>query len=97
MPTAFVCNCDTVAYCLVQKLKIAGYRVPEDISVVGFDNYSFTSYSSPKLTTVEVDVDSMTMLTVETLLKRITGAGEKPGRKVISGTLIIRDSVAEHK
>lgn len=97
MPTAFVCNCDTVAYALIQKLKTEGYRVPEDISVVGFDNYSFGEYSTPKLTTVEVDVDAMTMLAVETLQKMIAGQAEKPSRKVISGTLIIRDSVAEAK
>lgn len=97
MPTAFVCNCDTVAYALIQKLKDRGYRVPEDISVVGFDNYSFGEYSTPKLTTVEVDVDAMTMLAVDTLQKQIAGQGEKPSRKVISGTLIIRDSVAEVK
>lgn len=97
MPTAFVCNCDTVAYALIQKLKDQGYRVPEDISVVGFDNYSFGEYSTPKLTTVEVDVDAMTMLAVDTLQKQIAGQGEKPSRKVISGTLIIRDSVTEVK
>lgn len=97
MPTAFVCNCDTVAYALIQKLKEKGYRIPEDISVVGFDNYSFGEYSTPKLTTVEVDVDAMTMLAVETLQKRIAGQAEKPSRKVISGTIIIRDSVAEAK
>ena len=39
----------------------------------------------------------MTMLAVDTLQKQIAGQGEKPSRKVISGTLIIRDSVAEVK
>ena len=65
--------------------------------MVGFDNYSFGEYSTPKLTTVEVDVDAMTMLAVDTLQKQIAGQGEKPSRNVISGTLIIRDSVAEVK
>ena len=41
MPTAFVCNCDLAASYLIRKLEREGYRVPEDVSVVGFDNYLF--------------------------------------------------------
>lgn len=41
MPSAFVCNCDLAASYLIRKLRANGYRVPEDISVVGFDNYLF--------------------------------------------------------
>jgi len=95
MPTAFVCNCDELAYILMERLKKMGYRVPEDISVVGFDNYTFAGYSSPKLTTVEVNVEAMALTAVETLIKRILGEKSTQGRKVISGNLIIRDSVAD--
>lgn len=52
MPTAFVCNCDGTANLLMRLLVSKGYRIPQDISVVGFDNYSAEfDYSLPKLTT----------------------------------------------
>ena len=53
MPTAFVCNCDEVANQLIEQLMKKGIRVPDDVSVVGFDNYSLSTFVTPKLTTVE--------------------------------------------
>lgn len=93
MPTAFVCNCDAVAYLFVKKLKKLGYKVPEDVSVVGFDNYIFASLSSPKITTVEVDVVMMAETTVGAVMRKIQGDSRSMGRKVISGNLVIHDSV----
>lgn len=93
MPTAFVCNCDAVAYLFVKKLKKLGYKVPEDVSVVGFDNYIFASLSSPKITTVEVDVEMMAETTVGAVMRKILGDRRSMGRKVISGNLVIHDSV----
>lgn len=95
MPTAFVCNCDELAYILMEKLKKIGYRIPEDISVVGFDNYTFAGYSTPRLTTVEVNIDLMTEIAVDSLIKQFMGEQDIHGRKVIGGKLIIRDSVAK--
>jgi len=95
MPTAFVCNCDEIAYVLMEKLKKEGYRVPEDISVVGFDNYSLAGYASPKLTTVEVNMEAMTKNTVNLLVEKIEGRSVEKGRRLISGKLIIRDSVSK--
>lgn len=97
MPTAFVCNCDEIAYILMERLGRMGYRVPEDISVVGFDNYAFATYTAPRLTTVEVNIEEMTKNAVEILIRLMKGEEEVHGRKVISGKLIIRDSVAEAK
>lgn len=97
MPTAFVCNCDDVAYVLMEKLTKLGYKIPEDISITGFDNNTYIGYSVLKLTTVEVNVDSMTETACELLIRMIRGEKEINGRKVISGKLIIRDSVAERR
>lgn len=97
MPTAFVCNCDEIAYVLMEKLKKEGYRIPEDISVVGFDNYTLAGYTSPKLTTVEVNIEAMTKNAVELLVAQIEGRSGEKGRKLVSGKLVIRDSVAQHK
>lgn len=93
MPTAFVCNCDEVAYLFIKKLRKEGYTIPEDVSVVGFDNYIFANLSSPRLTTVEVNIDMMAETAVEAIIRKLQEENYSLGRKVISGRLIIRDSV----
>lgn len=96
MPTAFVCNCDGTANLLMKLLISRGYRIPQDISVVGFDNYSAEfDYNLPKLTTIEVNIEEMTKNAVEMIIRLLKGEENLGGRKVISGKLIIRDSVAQ--
>lgn len=51
-PTAIACYNDELAIKLIDFLKIKGYAIPNDISVVGFDNYEMSQYLSPSLTTV---------------------------------------------
>lgn len=94
MPTAFVCNCDEVAYSFILQLKKAGYRIPEDISVVGFDNYIYATLSDPTITTVEVNVEAMAEAAVNSIMKRIKQPTEDYGRKVISGRIVYRNSAA---
>ena len=55
MPEAFVCNCDLTAGILILELEKQGYRVPEDISVVGFDNYLYPGFPDKKITSYEVN------------------------------------------
>lgn len=96
MPTAFVCNCDGTANLLMKLLISRGYRIPQDISVVGFDNYSAEfDYNLPKLTTIEVNIEEMTKNAVEMIIRLLKGEENLGGRKVISGKLIIRGSVAQ--
>lgn len=95
MPEAFVCNCDEVAYIVVEALKKIGYRVPEDISVVGYDDYIYATLCKPQLTTFAVDLEVMAAMAVEAILRSIRGEDCSPGRKVISGSLVIRNSVME--
>lgn len=93
MPSAFVCNCDEVAYHFVKRLKKEGYKVPDDISVVGFDNYIYATLTNPQLTTFESNIDNMAENAVEAIIKKVKDKNYVLGRKVISGKLIIRDSV----
>lgn len=93
LPSAFVCNCDSVAYLFIRKLKEMGYKVPQDVSVVGFDNYIFATLSSPKLTTVEVNIEMMADTAVRAVMRKIEGDTRLLGRKVISGNIVIRESV----
>ena len=93
MPTAFVCNCDQVANLVIRDLKRLGYKVPEDISVAGFDNSIYSSLSEPTITTVEVDTANMSQAAVDLLLKKIEGKQYAAGKQAIKGRLIIKESV----
>lgn len=93
MPTAFVCNCDDTAAKLISILDKAGYKVPEDVSVVGFDNYVSTGSVTPALTTVAVDPQATARATVDMILKKVTDQPYTHGHTVIGGQLILRDSV----
>ncbi|MFA9380880.1 MAG: LacI family DNA-binding transcriptional regulator [Acetanaerobacterium sp.] len=93
MPTAFVCNCDEVAYRFIRALQASGYAVPDDISVVGFDNFMISDISEPSITTVEVDMKAMAQAAVETIIKKIKNINYVSGRQLISGKIVIKDSV----
>lgn len=93
MPTAFVCNCDEAAYKLIKKLKESGYRVPEDVSVVGYDNYLISDMCEPAITTIEVNVTDMARAAVAVISKKIANPDYRFGRKLIVGELIVKDSV----
>ncbi|MCH5325540.1 MAG: LacI family DNA-binding transcriptional regulator [Eubacterium sp.] len=97
LPTAFVCNCDETAYALVNQLKNSGYLIPDDISVVGYDNHIYSTISTPRITTVDVDSRQMSSEAVETIIKKIRDRGYSRGRTLVNGKLIIRDSVKKIK
>lgn len=92
MPTAFVCNCDFVASVLIKELQENGYRVPEDVSVVGFDNFLFPGLSNVGITTYEVDMKEMAKVSVEAIIRKVKGE-YKNGIKVIEGRIIYKESV----
>jgi LacI family transcriptional regulator len=95
MPTAFACNCDMTAYEIISALKEQGYRVPDDVSVVGFDNYILSEISNPRITTYEVDMDGMAKASAERLIKKINNKNYNPGLKITVGKIIVKDSVKE--
>lgn len=93
LPTAFVCNCDLTASYLIKALKGRDMRVPEDISVVGFDNYLNPEMSSIGITTYEVDLKGMAKAAVGLLLKKIARNDYPVGSRIVEGKLIEKESV----
>lgn len=93
MPTAFACNNDITAYALIRQLKENGYRVPEDISVVGYDDYLYAEFGDSRITTYAVDMETMTREALTILVKRICGWEMYAKVSVISGKLIERKTV----
>lgn len=96
MPTAFACNCDMTAGLLVEALQKKGYRVPEDISVVGFDNFLYPGMCSIGITTYEVDIKEMARKAVNRLLKKLSGENYKQGVSIVEGHIVLKESVGRY-
>jgi LacI family transcriptional regulator len=93
LPTAFVCNCDETAFRLISILRARNINVPEDVSVVGFDNFIVSDVCDPPITTVEVNMKAMAEETVATMLKKLENKKYRAGRKIILGKTVIKESV----
>lgn len=92
--TAVVCSNDTQALGVMRKLAEMGYRVPEEMSLAGFDDITLIQVTSPTVTTVRVDRHALGRIAVELLLGRINSPGRPPVRCVLSVSLVERASVS---
>ena len=88
-PTAIVCLNDHVAIGVLREIREHGLSVPEDVSVVGFDNIGLSEYTNPALTTVHVPRDYLGRLAMERIL---SGGGASPSEVIADPQLIIRES-----
>ncbi|MCM1569762.1 MAG: LacI family DNA-binding transcriptional regulator [Roseburia sp.] len=95
MPSAFVCNCDFVAKLLIRTLRDKGCRVPEDISVVGYDNDRNPMPSDVGITTYAVDCKEMTRTVIRILLKRLAGDNSRRVSHIVEGYLVEKESVQD--
>lgn len=93
MPTAFVCGSDLTAGMLIQVLRQNGYRVPHDISVVGFGHAIYPGLCNMEITTFEMEPEKMATKCVELLMKRMNGEQEKSGVRIVEGRMIYGDTV----
>lgn len=94
MPSAFVCNCDLAANNLIRTLREKGYRIPEDISVVGFDNYLYPGLLDIGITTYDVNVKEMAKKSINVLIKKMSNKVYKTGVHIVEGNIVYKDSVA---
>lgn len=96
-PTAILCGNDYYAHTVMQACWDIGLRIPDDLSVVGFDDIEFSKQSCPPLTTVQVDKELMGRLAVRRLHERLR---DETGRQqvkllephVIPVSLVVRGS-----
>ena len=96
LPTAVFCYNDLTALGALHTIRKNGLRVPEDISLVGFDDLFLTQYTDPPLTTVRQPKHEMGRLAMQVMLKLLTG-GDTEQKIKVPGELIIRESAAPPK
>ena len=92
--TALFAFNDISAMGAIRALREAGLRVPDDVSVMGFDDIASAAYQNPALTTVRQPLREMGRIAAETLLRRIrrSGSDSRGGETMVEPELIIRET-----
>jgi LacI family transcriptional regulator len=91
----FVCN-DLMAIGALRAAHESGVRVPDDLSIVGFDDIELSAYTSPALTTVAQPKERIGALAVDMLLERVGGKRRDARKVVLQPELRVRASTARH-
>lgn len=92
-PTGVVCDSDEMAIGFMKTLTSAGVRVPQDVSIVGFDGIEFAEYCEPSLTTIRQPSRDLGATGARTLLRLLADPGDGPTDAIVlRGELVVRDS-----
>jgi DNA-binding LacI/PurR family transcriptional regulator len=91
-PTAVICSSDVMAVGVLQEAAAAGLRVPEDLSIVGFDNIDASAWVSPPLTTVAQPIGDIAETAVNALHTLITDPGRELPTFLFRPRLVVRES-----
>lgn len=94
-PTAIVLAGDCYAPAFYEMLRQRKLKIPEDISIVGFDDSSIASAMLPELTTVRQPFNEMSKETLRLLIEKIKGNSENPKKILVRPNLIIRNSTSQ--
>lgn len=93
LPDAVIAINDMTAIGIINELSVRGIRVPDDISVIGFDNILISFMVSPALTTIEQPTYETGYLATKILLDRIEGIEVKNSNILLQPSLIVRETV----
>lgn len=91
-PTAALCYSDDIAITLLSSLGAAGIKVPQELSIVGFDDSSFGEFTFPPLTTIRQPTGLMGAKAAQILIDLIEGKSEVESRTVFDSETIVRGS-----
>jgi DNA-binding LacI/PurR family transcriptional regulator len=95
LPTAFFCDNDIIAFGAMKALAEVGKRLPEDVSVIGFDDMPDCKLITPNLSTVRVFRNQMVIIAVKRIMERIRGESDEPVKIEVGTRLVLRESVAK--
>jgi DNA-binding LacI/PurR family transcriptional regulator len=90
--TGIVCASDPMALGTIRAARRAGLRVPDDLSVVGYDDSALMNYTDPPLTTVRQPIEPMGRIVTELLVAQITGAAVPHDELLFEPELVVRGS-----
>jgi LacI family transcriptional regulator len=93
LPTAFVCHCDRSAYFLIQRLNMENIKVPDDISIISFDNTDLAENSNPALTSIDISTTIIAEKSYAQLRYRIKNTTIPKQRIYIPCDIIERNSI----
>ncbi len=96
-PTAVFCATDMIAFGAIAVIQEAGLKVPEDISIVGFDDYERAAHSNPPLTTIRQSFYDIGKQAVQLMEEMIQSPSSGPKHALIEPELIVRKSTAPPK
>lgn len=95
LPTAFFADNDNLALGAMQALKETGFRVPQDVSIIGFDDLPFCEIAVPRLTSLRVPKQEMGRLAVREIMEMIQGRTDTKTKIQICTEFMERDSVCD--
>jgi DNA-binding LacI/PurR family transcriptional regulator len=93
--TALFAYNDLSAIGAIRALQEQGLRVPQDVSIMGFDDIPGAAFNTPTLTTVRQPLARMGQIAAQTLLERIAGKDDYPSEIAVEPELVVRESTAE--
>ncbi|WP_162164032.1 LacI family DNA-binding transcriptional regulator [Acholeplasma hippikon] len=97
LPSAFLCNNDHIAYLLIQQLEKINIKVPEEVSVIGFDDVIYSKISNPQITTMKVSRKYMAEQAMYLMLRRIHNKKAKLINMTLECLMVERDSVKSYE
>ncbi|MGN6479042.1 LacI family DNA-binding transcriptional regulator [Luteibacter sp.] len=95
--SAVFCSNDEMAIGAMRALISRGLRVPEDVSVVGFDDIRFSRYTSPSLTTVAQPKNALGREAMTMLIELLNDPEVPPRKRVLSAELVVRGSTGPRR
>lgn len=95
MPSLFMADLDYIAIGAMQALKEHGYRIPEDVSIIGYDDVALCEFTDPPLTTTRVNRNDIGRIAVHQLINRIRNHNLPCTTTQVSSDLVIRQSVRQ--
>ena len=95
LPTAFFADNDVIAFGAMKAMKERGIAIPDDISIIGFDDLPYCEIIDPPLTTIKVFKQSLGKLAVDRLLGRMQGEADEIVRIEVATELVSRKSVRD--
>ncbi len=94
-PTCVLCASDDIALGAIQRCQQRKVSVPNELSIIGFDNISYSTIITPALTTINNPFEEMASSGIKMLIERVNGQRKQKSVKITEPEIVVRDSVTD--